>query len=75
MADNVNNLVLEQLRLLRGGQDGIRRELRDIKARLSTIEHHVAGEFAHGANVNDRLDDYGDRLERIERRLELREPE
>ena len=38
MSDNVDNLVLEHLRALRGGQDRIEGELREIGARLTSLE-------------------------------------
>jgi hypothetical protein len=36
MTDNVENLILEHLRMLRGGQDRIEHELREVQARLSS---------------------------------------
>lgn len=70
MADD---LILEHLRALRAGQDAIRSDLRDLKARMSSIESYVAA--AHGDSVrqSSRLDEIESRVETIERRLELRD--
>jgi small-conductance mechanosensitive channel len=60
---NVENLVLEHLRALRAGQDRIELKLSEVNARLSTQE-----DVYRQQAVVDRL---SDRLDRIERRLEL----
>lgn len=80
MADNVENLVLEHLRALRAGQDRIENELRDIKSRLTAVESGLNGvrrDLVALAEADARLqvviDRLGDRVDRIERRLELRE--
>ena len=43
MTDNVENLILEHLRALRGGQDRIGHELREVQSRLSSLETAVIG--------------------------------
>ena len=68
MAEEIDNLVLEHLRALRGGQEAMRAEMRErldsIDMRLLALEtqvtslHQTNGEFRH-------------RFERIERRLDL----
>ena len=68
MAEETDNLVLEHLRALRGGQEAMRAEMRErldsIDMRLLALEtqvtslHQTNGEFRH-------------RFERIERRLDL----
>ena len=59
----------------------VRRDVLDIKTRLSSLENqvvqmHKSVAFIHEdlAGVNVRLDSMGDRVARIERRLDLREP-
>ena len=37
MTDNVENLILEHLRALRGDQDRIEHELRGVQSRLSSL--------------------------------------
>jgi predicted nuclease with TOPRIM domain len=80
MSDNVENLVLEHLRALRAGQDRIENELRDIKSRVSAVETGLNGvrrDLVALAEADARLqvtvDRMGDRVDRLERRLELRE--
>jgi predicted nuclease with TOPRIM domain len=80
MADNVENPVLEHLRALRAGQDRIESELRDLKERVSAVETGLNGvrrDLVALAEADARLqvtiDRLGDRVDRIEKRLELRE--
>ena len=80
MAENVENLVLEHLRALQAGQDRIESELRDLKERVSAVETGLNGvrrDLVALAEADARLqvtiDRLGDRVDRIEKRLELRE--
>lgn len=80
MADKVENLILEHLRALRGGQDRIEHELREVKLRLSSLESAVVGtkrDTVHAqedvARQQVSIDWLKERLDRIERRLDLRE--
>ena len=65
----------EKLSAILAGLDNIRDEQREQRARLSSIEHTLAQEFAHTrlefARLDARFDRVHDRLERIERRLGL----
>lgn len=69
----VENIVLEHLRHIRGAVDSTREDIREIKGRLGILE----SQYAHMSNRIDRLDARIDRLdarvERIEHRLELSE--
>ena len=76
--NNTENLILEHLKRFQAGQDRIERELKEIKGRLSQIEISMAsvrGDIAHIAGDQARqqvtMDGLADRIERIERRLEL----
>jgi predicted nuclease with TOPRIM domain len=78
MTENVENLVLEHLRAIRAGQDRIENELRDLKGRVSAVETGLNGvrrDLVALAEASARLqvamDRLGDRVDRIERRLEL----
>ena len=78
MSENVENLILEHLRGMRAGQERIEHELREIKARMSSVEAGIAGIRRDSANDNDKLvnqqvglDELKDRIERIEKRLEI----
>ena len=82
MIDNVENLVLEQLKALRNEIIAFRSEnqseFSEIKHRLTRVESTIAG--MRGENVGTQEDVYRqqgvidqikERLQRIERRLEI----
>ena len=78
MSENVENLILEHLRGMRASQERIEHELREIKNRITSVEAGVAGIRRDAAHDNDKivqqqigLDQLSERLERIEKRLEL----
>ena len=71
MAENLESLVLEQLRHIRRSQDLMREDISDIKLRMSAVEHHVGQIQVQIAGLNSRMDRFDERLTRIERRLEL----
>ena len=78
MNENVENLVLEHLRHIRGRVDQIADDVGDLKQRMSGLEsamNLVRREFALGDETDARqqvtLDKLNARIERIERRLEL----
>lgn len=78
MTDNVENIILEHLRSLRAGQDRIEAALKDVRQRLTGLESGIAG--LRRDNIGTQEDVYRqqtvidaiqDRLQRIEKRLEL----
>jgi septal ring factor EnvC (AmiA/AmiB activator) len=82
MADQPDNLVLEHLRAIREDLNQVRAEQREQRTRLGSIERlltHSEHEFAElraetsaiRSDIGGRLDRVTDRLERIERRLNL----
>jgi uncharacterized protein YxjI len=82
MTDNVENLVLEHLRALRSEIQTLRTEMHgefyDLKHRMSSLESAMIGvkrDVTHGDETDARqqvsLDRIVERIERIERRLEL----
>jgi sensor histidine kinase regulating citrate/malate metabolism len=84
MPENVDNLILQQLLGIRNDVGSMRAEthdsLKEVKARLTTLEGLVAGGRRDNAlvqeDVNQQqslIDRITDRLDRIERRLELRD--
>lgn len=78
MIENVENLVLEQLRLIRSELASVKDDTREIKTRLAVVESGIAsvrrdnGDFATTqAAQHLSYDRLADRVERIERRLDL----
>nr|CRY95437.1 hypothetical protein [uncultured prokaryote] len=78
MTDNIESLVLEHLRHIRGRVDQIADDVTDLKLRMSALDASmglVKREVNLGDEVDARqqvsLDKLAQRLERIERRLEL----
>lgn len=60
------NIVLDHLRAMREVLDNMSADLRDLKVPTTSIEEALAG-------VNRRLDRNDERLERIEKRLNLQD--
>ncbi|HWA21233.1 MAG TPA: hypothetical protein VG735_02435 [Caulobacterales bacterium] len=78
MTENIESLILEQLRRLNGKADGIALDVIDIKSRLTSLEEGQAGVrgelaqlYTSYANQSRRIDRIDERLARIERRLDL----
>ncbi len=78
MSDSSQNLVLEHLRHIHDAVDSLREDARELKHRLSAAELGLAGvrrEVAALAEADAllgvRTDRFEDRLERIERRLDI----
>lgn len=78
MPENVENLILEHLRAIRGDISKLVHAVDDLRVRVGSIEEHIAGmrrdmSLLHGdiAITHKRLDGLESRVERIEKRLEL----
>jgi hypothetical protein len=71
MTDEVENLVLEQLRLIRKSVETAQGDLVDIKVRMSATERHLGEALIQIGALNTRMDRFDERLGRIERRLDL----
>jgi hypothetical protein len=76
--ENTESLILEHLKRFQAGQDRIERKLEEVVNRLGNREISVASprrDFAHSdknaAATSVRIDRLNERIERIERRLEL----
>jgi hypothetical protein len=74
MTENVENLILEHLRHIRGGVDQIAEDLGTVTLRLLSLESQVAGLHGDNAISHQRMDSIERRLECVERRLDLHEP-
>ena len=78
MVENVENVIIEHLRHIRGRVDRIAEDMGDMKHRMSSLESVmvlVKREVAAGDDTDARqqvsLDRLHDRIERLERRLEI----
>ncbi|MBX9858294.1 MAG: hypothetical protein K2Y20_01730 [Sphingomonas sp.] len=78
MTENVENLILEHLKRFQATLDSVQRDIRELKIRQS--ETHTAVLALRRDQVTDaeatahmqvQIDRFGDRLDRIERRLDL----
>ena len=80
MADDVDSIVIEHLRAIRGQLGRVEERVTDFGQRMTGLERVVASlgtSLAHqgdsAALQNQRIDGLAARLDRIERRLELKE--
>jgi hypothetical protein len=71
MTEETTNLVLEHLRHISATLDVMHTEMRDFLAGPGLPEHSVASLHVLKASQNVEIDRIKERLERIERRLEL----
>ncbi len=71
MADETNNLVLEHLRHIRARVDGLTDDMRQVILRLGSVERHLGGVHISDVSQNAEIDRIKERLDRVERRLEL----
>jgi hypothetical protein len=76
--ENVENIVIEHLKRFQAGQDRIERKLEETTRSLANLEAGQASIIQHighlaSADAQQQLaaDGFNQRLERIERRLEL----
>ena len=77
---NVENLIIEHLKALRAGQDRIETDVRELTHRVGRVEIGIAGlrrDLSHyeegTAEQSVRMDRLNERIERVERRLEIAE--
>ena len=78
MADNVENLMLEHLKRFQATLDRMEQKLGDLTGRMANVEGSIAAVIGHlghlaAADAAQQLgiDHLSQRLDRIERRLEL----
>jgi hypothetical protein len=74
MAGKSDNLLIEYMRRFDGRQARFEDTLRDMSARLSSIESYLATMHGDMARHGGEIETIKARLDRIERRLELHEP-
>jgi predicted component of type VI protein secretion system len=77
MTADIENLVLENLRVIRSDLASLRNETREgfarVELRLALVEHGLADLLGVSASDRDEIRALKSRVERIERRLELTE--
>jgi len=78
MTENVENLMLEHLKRFQPTLDRVVREMRELKTRQNEtysavlgLRRDQLGDAELAAHLQVQLDAVSDRLDRIERRLEL----
>ena len=78
MTDTTENLILEHLSRFQAGQDRIERKIDELTRRISNLEagqasiiQHIGHLASADAQQQVAADGFNQRLERIERRLEL----
>lgn len=82
MSDNVESLVLEQLKGLRSEVQTVRTEMhtefKDVKQRIASVESVIVGMKHESADIKGdyvrqqiSLDNLVERIQRIEKRLDL----
>jgi len=71
MTEKADNLVLEHLRAIRLDLTELKNDMRDVKARLGSIENYIAILHGDQARSGGRIDDLVQRVERLEKRTGL----
>ena len=76
--DNVDNLILEHLRAIRSDIGLLKDDTREIKTRLTRVEQGIAGlrrdsasQYGDIVDTHSRYDRLTERIEKIEKRLEI----
>ncbi len=71
MTDSTDNIVLEHLRAIRSDIARLGDEMRGLRTEMMAVRHHVRGlELSQDVDHNDVIS-IKERLDRIEKRLEL----
>jgi hypothetical protein len=73
MSDNIEYLILEHLKAIRGDMETLKADMRDVKSRLLAMETHQAASHIDSARQSSRLDELDNRLSRVEVRVNLAE--
>lgn len=71
MTDNVDYLILEHLKAIRGDLDTLKSDMRDVKTRLLSMESYQAASHLDSARQSSRLDELDTRISRLEVRVNL----
>jgi hypothetical protein len=68
---DTDNIILEHLRALRADSADVKSDLREVKARLASIESYIATLHGDQARTGIKVDDLVTRVERLEKRTGL----
>ena len=71
MTDEVASHALEMLRRIDRRLENIEGDVRDLKIQMTMVEEHLGSSIIAISGVNSRLDRLTERVEHIERRLDL----
>jgi hypothetical protein len=78
MTDNIENIILEHLRAIRADINSIRDDIREMKHRMIRLDGSMAGvkkdaavQYETTATQHAAYDRLAERVERIERRLDI----
>ena len=71
MSGATPDLIYSVLQTMQSDMSEMKFDMRDVKVRMTMVEEHLGSSIIAISGVNSRLDRMSDRVERIERRLEL----
>ncbi len=71
MTQSESSMMLEILKRLQADMADLKADMGDIRLRMTANEEHLSTLVMSVAGINHRLDRVSDRVERIERRLDL----
>ena len=69
----IHELIYSVLHKMQADTSEMKFDMRDLKVRMTMVEEHLGNSLIATSGVNSRLDRFNDRVERIERRLDLSE--
>ncbi|MBY0306027.1 MAG: hypothetical protein B7Y43_02820 [Sphingomonas sp. 28-62-20] len=71
MTEAESSIMLEILKRLQSDMSEMKADMSDMRLRMTANEEHLATLVMSVSGINHRLDRLADRVERIERRLDL----
>ena len=74
MPDVANELMYELLKKVHADLGSIKREISDVKREVQAVRTHMIAMQQDTSNIYSMLGGHGERLDRIESRLELTQP-
>ena len=76
--ENVEHIIIEHLRAIRADIGTVKEDMREVKTRLTHVEAGIASlkrdsahQYDETASSNARYDRLAERLEKLEKRLDL----